>query len=80
MTEYPPHPPDVTSLDSSWKCLLVGKLIESAHESSTKRPAYHQTIKGGSQESDKFADINMLVHVNCHSFTSRLLSLQTHRH
>ena len=35
--------PDMTSLHSSWKCLLVGKLIESAHESSTKWPAYHQT-------------------------------------
>ena len=36
-------------------------------------------LKAVGQKSDKFADI-MLVHVNCHSFRSRLLSLQTHRH
>ena len=28
----------------------------------------------------KFADTYRLVHVNCHSFKSRLLSLKTHRH
>ena len=33
-------------------------------------------LKEVGQKSDKFADI-MLVHVNCHSFRSRLLSLQT---
>ena len=38
-----------------------------------------QQLKAVGQKSDKFAGI-MLVHVNCHSFRSRLLSLQTHRH
>ena len=36
-------------------------------------------LKAVGQKSDKFVDI-MLVHVNCHSFRSRLLSLQTQRH
>lgn len=60
--------PDIPFLDSSWKYLLVGKLIKSC--SWIKHKITCSLLnKVVSQTSDKFADkIFMLVHVNCNSF------------
>ena len=73
MTEYPPQ--------ISLSLIALGNVYWSANLLNllTNQAQNDQHIKAVGQKSDKFADI-MLVHVNCHSFRSRLLSLQTHRH
>ena len=73
MTEYPPQIslPLIALGNVYWSANLLNLLTNQAQND--------QHIKAVGQKSDKFADI-MLVHVNCHSFRSRLLSLQTHRH
>ena len=72
--------PEIPFLDSSWKCLLVGRLIKSCLWIKHKMTC-SSLNKAVGQTSDKFADIYMLVHVICNnSFTSRLLSWQTYRH
>ena len=77
MTEYPPQISlSLIALGNVyWSANLLNLLTNQAQND------LHiiKQIKAVGQKSDKFADI-MLVHVNCHSFTSRLLSLQTHRH
>ena len=77
MTEYPPQIslPLIALGNVYWSANLLNLLTNQAQND------LHiiKQIKAVGQKSDKFADI-MLVHVNCHSFRSRLLSLQTHRY
>ena len=77
MTEYPPQIslPLIALGNVYWSANLLNLLTNQAQND------LHiiQQLKAVGQKSDKFADI-MLVHVNCHSFRSRLLSLQTQRH
>ena len=61
--------PDFLSLIALGNVYSVGKRIESCSA----------VIKRCSTPF-KFADIYRLVHVNCHSFKSRLLLLKIHRH
>ena len=60
--------PEFPSLDSlGWKCLLVGKLIESCSRLKHKMTCILSNNAVG-QTSDKFAYTYSLVHVNCDSF------------
>ena len=77
MTEYPPQ--------ISLRLIALGNVYWSANLlnllTNQAQNDLHiiKQLKAVGQKCDEFADI-MLVHVNCHSFRSRLLSLQTHRH
>ena len=77
MTEYPPQIslPLIVLGNVSWSANLLNLLTNQAQND------LHviKQLKAICQKSDKFADI-IVVHVNCLSFRSRLLSLQTHRH
>ena len=52
---------------SPWKCLLVGKLIESCSRIKHKIRICILSNNVVGQTSYKFADTYRLVHVNCHS-------------
>ena len=55
------HSPSFPYLDSPWKCLLISKLIESCFlcGSSTKWPAYFQTMWWLVRRLTSFADITV---------------------
>ena len=77
MTEYPPQIslPLIALGNVYWSANLLNLLTNQAQND------LHiiKQLKAVGQEFDKFTDI-MLVHINCHSFRLRLLSLQTYRH
>ena len=78
MIEYSPQT-SLSLMALGWQCLLAGKLIEFCSPIKHKMTCILSN-NGVRQTSYKFAYTYGLVHVNCHSFNSRTLSLQTHRH
>ena len=72
MIEYPPQT-SLPLITLEWKFLLVGKRIES----NTKWPASYQTMRLV-RRLTSLSTLTSWFIKNCHSFRSRMLSLQTH--
>ena len=59
--------------------VFIGRLVIESCSRIKYKMTCTSSNKAVGQTPDMFADIYVLVRVNCHSFKSRLLSLQTHR-
>ena len=78
MIEYPPQT-SLPFIAPEWKYLLVGKLIESCSTIKHKMTCILSNSAFG-ETSYKFEhSLTGWFIKNCHSFRSRMLSLQTHR-
>ena len=78
MTEYPPQT-SLPFIAPGWKYLLVGKLIESCSRIKHKMNCILSNNAVG-ETSCKFEhSLTGWFIKNCHSFSSRMLSLQTYR-
>ena len=76
--EYP-HQTSLHFIAPGWKCLLVGKLIESCSQIKHKM-TYILSNNAVGETSYKFEhSLTGWFIKNCHSFRSRMLSLQTYR-
>ena len=84
MIEYPPLTSlPVTPLDGN--VYWLANLLNSAHESNTKCDKHiikQCLVRHPTSLCTDFQVVSckLLFHVNCHSFMSRMLLLQTHRH